>query len=93
MPLSNCGNNYQCCVENPDDFFISFQTFAGHVTLRDGDGSASWYVKDLYLVFKESYITTDLESMVKKVHSKLRDRLTKDDDGDKVRQVPGKKIH
>ena len=79
------------CVEEPADFFTSFPTFAGHSAFRDDDGSGSWYVKDLCSVFKESYITTDLETMVKKVNSKLRDRLDKDADGDEARQVPEKK--
>ena len=78
-------------VEKPADFFTSFPTFAGHSAFRDNDGSGSWYAKDLCSVFKERYITTDLETMVKEVNSKLMDRLGNDADGKTVRQVPEKK--
>ena len=78
-------------VEKPADFFTSFPTFTGHAAFRDGDSSGSWYVKDLCSVLKESYITTDLESMVKEVHDKLRDRLSTDGDGEKITQVPEKR--
>ena len=78
-------------VEKPADFFTSFPTFTGHAAFRDGDSSGSWYVKDLCSVLKESYITTDLESMVKEVHYKLRDRLSTDGDGEKITQVPEKR--
>ena len=79
------------CVDKPADFFTSFPTFAGHAAYRAGDGSGSWYVKDLCSVLKESYITTDLESMVKEVHSKLRDHLYTGNDGKKITQVPEKR--
>ncbi|KAL5505475.1 hypothetical protein EMCRGX_G006911 [Ephydatia muelleri] len=78
-------------VEKPADFFTSFPTFKDHAAFRDGDSSGSWYVKDLCSVLKESYITTDLESMVKEVHNKLRDRWSTEGDGKKVCQVPEKR--
>ena len=78
-------------VKKPAHFFTSFPTFAGHSAFRDGDGSGSWYVKDLYSVFKERYTKTDLESMVTEVHSKLGDHLATDQNGNKLTQVPEKK--
>ena len=95
--IQACRGSYTCVaqkdgpVKNPADFFLSFSTFAGHAAYREGNGSGSWYVKDLCSVLKESYITTDLDSMIIKVHSKLQDRSDKDEDGNTVKQVPEKK--
>ena len=76
-------------VNKPGDFFMSFPTFEGHSAFRDADGS--WYVQDLFSVFKECFKTTDLESMVLQVYSKLRDRFHKEKDGSILRQIPEKK--